>query len=970
MASTTKTSRKGSSETPSRRTATTRSAPSTPPEPPKKKSASGSKPTTAPTASSSKSRKAPAKHEAAAPSTGKPAPKQTKSSSPTAKSVASPSAKPQTALPQTSSSPASSTSNPQLTQIAAAQAELAARVLAKRRLIPFTQRINPRYDAGWVHRDIARRLERFSEDVAKGLSPRLMILMPPRHGKACAVGTPVPTPLGFRPIETLRPGDFVFGRDGKPTQVVAVSPVWKDRELFEVTSDDGASVTVDAEHEWTVRLCRKRPVYKAKSTKYLASRSSSRAPALQTYEHAQYRETELPIPPYTLGVWLGDGCSHHATITQGAQDFAEIRAAVESEGVRTSDRATTGTFGLLGVLEPLRAMRLLGDKRIPQSYLTAAPWQRVALLQGLIDTDGHVTPDGQVEFCSTSQALALGALELVRSLGVKASLIHGRATLDGRDCGPKYRVMFYMEGAARLARKAARCRDNARTPHRFLTFRPAGRGDTVCIQVAAADHQYLVGHGYLLTHNSELASRMFPAWHLGHHPDHEIIACSYNVSLAMSFSRKVKEVLHDPAYQSVFTTRLHPDFQANEEWGIAGSRGGYVAAGVGGGITGKGAHVLLIDDPIKNAEEADSPDVREKLWDWYGSTAYTRLAPGAGVLVIQTWWHDDDLAGKLQTAMSSDPESDEFELVKYPAIAEHDEYLDTQSDLITYVSHNVDPTTYDPYEPLQAHARAAAQKVDLTGLRFLRGKGGALHPQRYDTKKLHAIRKTIPPRFWAALYQQNPVPDDGAYFTKDHFRLAPLPPLRKANVYVAFDFAISEKKQNDYTVGVVGLQDENDVLHVAEVMRFKSGDGMFIVESILNLCQKWYSPNLILGFEDGQIFRAIESLLKKRMRERKFYPSTQLLKPITDKMARARPLQGRMQQGMVSFADGAQWFDAARAEMLRFPAGVHDDQVDALAWMATMVVGREPPRQQQAKAPKSWKDKLNSMGKATSFMGA
>ena len=91
---------------------------------------------------------------------------------------------------------------------------------------------------------------------------------------------------------------------------------------------------------------------------------------------------------------------------------------------------------------------------------------------------------------------------------------------------------------------------------------------------------------------SELASRMFPAWHLGHNPDHEIIACSYNVSLAMSFSRKVKEVFNDPAYQSVFQTRLHPDFQANEEWGILGTRGGYVAAGVGGGITGKGAHCL------------------------------------------------------------------------------------------------------------------------------------------------------------------------------------------------------------------------------------------------------------------------------------------------------------------------------------------------------------------------------------------
>lgn len=471
---------------------------------------------------------------------------------------------------------------------------------------------------------------------------------------------------------------------------------------------------------------------------------------------------------------------------------------------------------------------------------------------------------------------------------------------------------------------------------------------------------------------SELASRMFPAWHLGHYPDHEIIACSYNVSLAMSFSRKVKEVFNDPAYQSVFTTRLHPDFQANEEWGILGTRGGYVAAGVGGGITGKGAHVLLIDDPIKNAEEADSAETREKLWDWYGSTAYTRLAPGGGVLVIQTWWHDDDLAGKLQQAMAHDDEADQFEIVKYPAIAEADEWLDPVTEEIVRIAHNEVVPANLLHEELPAYARAAKMGVDVSSraLKFLRARGGALHPQRYDERKLHSIKKTIPNRFWAALYQQNPVPDDGAYFTKEQFRQAPLPALRRANVYVAFDFAISEKKQNDYTVGVVGLQDENDVLHVAEIVRFKSGDGMFIVESILNLCQKWYSPNLILGFEDGQIFRAIETLLKKRMRERRFYPSTQLLKPITDKMARARPLQGRMQQGMVSFAEAAQWYDTARAEMLRFPAGVHDDQVDALAWMATMAVGREAPRQQQAKAPKSWKDKLKMLGGTVSHMSA
>ena len=442
---------------------------------------------------------------------------------------------------------------------------------------------------------------------------------------------------------------------------------------------------------------------------------------------------------------------------------------------------------------------------------------------------------------------------------------------------------------------------------------------------------------------SELASRMFPAWHLGRNPDHEIIACSYNVSLAMSFSKKVKEVLEDPVFHPVFDIRLNPNNQSAEEWSIDGKRGGYVAAGVGGGITGKGAHLLTIDDPLKNAEEADSADTREKLWDWYGSTAYTRLAPGGGVLVVQTWWHDDDLAGRLQVAMA-DPESDQFVVVKYPAIAEHDEYLDHESDLIVY----------EP--PEDGH--------------LLRQKGDALHPERYDVKKLNQIKKTISPRFWSALYQQNPVPDDGAYFLKENFRRGEIPHISRANVYIAWDFAISEKKQNDYTVGTVLLHDEYDVLHVADQVRFKSGDAFFIVEAILNLCQRWHSPSLTVGFEDGQIFRAIEALLKKRMIERSVYPSITTLKPLTDKLARARPLQGRMQQGMVSFSLAGEWYDSCRLEMLRFPAGAHDDAVDSLSWAVQMAIGRQAPRgASPARAQKSWRDRLTNTG-AGSYMSA
>ena len=462
---------------------------------------------------------------------------------------------------------------------------------------------------------------------------------------------------------------------------------------------------------------------------------------------------------------------------------------------------------------------------------------------------------------------------------------------------------------------------------------------------------------------SEIASKMFPAWHLGRHPDHEIIACSYNISLAMGFSKKIKALFDDPAYQTVFEARLNPDNRSTEEWAIHNNTGGYVAAGVGGGITGKGAHVLAIDDPIKNAEEADSATTREGLWDWYGSTAYTRLAPGAGVLVIQTWWHDDDLAGKLQQAMVNDPESDQFEIIKYPAIAEQCEFLDTSTDMIVrYDLESDDAPT--------ALIRAAAMGHDTTNLQYLRSKGHPLHEARYDIKKLKRIRATIAKRFWSALYQQNPVPDDGAYFTKDQFKRGPLPPLKNSKVYIAWDFAISERAHNDYTVGTVGLQDYDDVLHAAEVVRFKSGDAFFIVESILSLSKRWYHPSLTIGFEDGQIYRSIEALLRKRMRETKFYPSIVVLRPITDKMARGRVLQGRMQQGMVSFNQDAEWYDTVRNEMLRFPAGVHDDCVDSMAWMAQMAVGSEPPQEAKPKPPKSWKDKLRGGIAGASHMAA
>lgn len=457
---------------------------------------------------------------------------------------------------------------------------------------------------------------------------------------------------------------------------------------------------------------------------------------------------------------------------------------------------------------------------------------------------------------------------------------------------------------------------------------------------------------------SELASIRFPAWHLGQYPHHELINVGYNLDLPMGFSRKVREVFRDPQYQALFPdARLDPDSQSVEKWNTTAG-GGFTAAGRGGGITGKGAHILIVDDPIKDQEEADSALVREKLWDWYQSTAYTRLAPGGGVLVIQTWWNDDDLAGRLQQAMAraerdGDTEGvDMFEIIKYPALSTQYEYRDDS----------------DPENP--GPIVRSDKPLDAPGpLVLLRPKDFCLHEERYPTEALKRIRANLQPRIWSALYQQNPVPDEGMYFRKEYFRYQrQLPPATGLHVFTAWDFAIGTKQTNDWTVGATLLQDELDQLFVLDIHRMR-GDSFQIVEAMLDVALRFGSvPGVgyLLGAEDGQIWRAIEPLLKKRMVERQQYVPYEALRPMTDKLARARPLQGRMQQGRVIFPEDASWREQAEQELLRFPAGAHDDVVDALAWAVQLCMGKEPPRLAPPPRLKSWRSRLDSIAAGSS----
>lgn len=342
---------------------------------------------------------------------------------------------------------------------------------------------------------------------------------------------------------------------------------------------------------------------------------------------------------------------------------------------------------------------------------------------------------------------------------------------------------------------------------------------------------------------SELASKRFPAWCLGRNPKRQIIAASYNSDLANDFGRNVRNIVAEPEFGQVFPgVGLAPDSQAANRMNT-NHGGAYVAAGVGTAVTGRGAHIALIDDPFKDREEADSERRRQMVWDWYRSTLYTRLMPGGAVVLVQTRWHEADLAGMLL-----EQEPDQWDVLELPAIDNN---------------------------------------------------GEALWPEWYDKPALERIKATIGPREWSALYQQRPQPDEGTFFQRDWFReWTRLPDCR---FYGTSDYAVTDGG-GDYTVHRVwGIDAAGDVYRV-DGWRGQTTADVWI-ERKLDLIRKW-KPLCWFG-EGGVIQKAIEPMLRRSMRDRGLYCRLEWLPSIADKPTRARSFQAYASMGKIHFERGA-----------------------------------------------------------------
>jgi len=314
----------------------------------------------------------------------------------------------------------------------------------------------------------------------------------------------IPTPNGFKTVEELRVGDFVYGPDGLPVEVLAKSEVWKDRELYRLTTDDGESIMCDGGHLWPYMSDTniKKAKVKNATARELAEWSKPNRPCLPRHHEVQYPHKDLPIDPYVLGYWLGNGTSSLGRISADTIDIQFIRSQFELAGYETTDHADPYSFGALKLMVKLRDIGVLNNKHIPEEYFTSSVEQRLSLIQGLMDSDGNVTIDGQCSFNNTNRLLSSGLRELVHSLGVKASVKQYEA--KGYSESTVYRVNFKLFGCCRLPRKRERTRTPTDKRQRSYKIEKTDlRGDVQCITVNRPDGLFLAGRGYVVTHNSE-----------------------------------------------------------------------------------------------------------------------------------------------------------------------------------------------------------------------------------------------------------------------------------------------------------------------------------------------------------------------------------------------------------------------------------------------------------------------------------
>jgi predicted phage terminase large subunit-like protein len=411
---------------------------------------------------------------------------------------------------------------------------------------------------------------------------------------------------------------------------------------------------------------------------------------------------------------------------------------------------------------------------------------------------------------------------------------------------------------------------------------------------------------------TELVTRLYTAWTMGRSPWKQVILGGYSQEFAETeFGRKIKRIMESDRYRDVFPeVTFDGGSKAVDEMMLADG-GQIMSKGRGGGTTGKGADLFVIDDPIKDAKEADSETTRADVWEWFNTVANTRLMPGGAIVIIMTRWHEDDLVGRLidPAHPNYNPEvAKQWTVLKLPGV-----FTDEHAEIAKVLNKQI---------------------------------GDSLWPARYSPEHIERIRIQSP-RTFTALYQGDPTPPDGSLFKVEwlhEYQAHELPPPDQLVIFAASDHAVSVKRHGDPSVlGLVGVDSRNRIFVLPDLTWKK-----IPVDAMVNIMiqkMKHYKPRY-WWMENENISKAFGPFLRKRMQEEQIYVPIIPVTPHSDKAVRSSAIQGRMQQGKVLFPSFAPWWPQAKNQILRFPNALHDDFVDFISWIGIGIealYGAAPP---------------------------
>lgn len=376
---------------------------------------------------------------------------------------------------------------------------------------------------------------------------------------------------------------------------------------------------------------------------------------------------------------------------------------------------------------------------------------------------------------------------------------------------------------------------------------------------------------------SQTVTETFPSWYLGKHPDKRVIEVSYGKSFAEKFGRLNRKKVEEYG-EKVFGVKVSSDNASKTNWSIEGDTGGMISVGLGGSITGEGADVLIIDDLIKNRQEAESPTMRRRIWDEWQDTLLTRLHADATIILIMTRWRDDDLAGMI--LKQAEEEGQHWEIVSLPTIAE---------------------------------------EGDILGRR----RGEALWPEHGFDEKWAAKKKIeVGTRTWQALYQQNPAPSEGNILQKKWWRYYHVMPAQFDEIIQSWDMTFKDKKENDYVVGQIWGRIGADK-YLLDQLR-EQLDFPKTLKAMRQMYKKWPQARVKL-VEDKANGSGIISMLKHEI------PGIIAVNPEGSKEARVWAVSADIEAGNVYLPAGAAFKECFVEECSRFPLGKHDDQVDSMS---------------------------------------